>query len=55
MEPRGQSTTLKESRSKARRGCAHWGQVEPSAQLRLSPLACNPLIVGALPHTESSG
>ena len=23
-------------------GCAHWGQAEPSAQLRLSPLACNP-------------
>lgn len=36
-------------------GCAHWGQVEPSAQLRLSPLACNPAFVVPLPHNETCG
>ena len=34
-------------------GCARWGQVEPSAQLRLSPLGANRLIVGPLPHAQS--
>ena len=34
-------------------GCAHWGQVEPSAQLRLSPLGATRLIVGPLPHTQT--
>jgi hypothetical protein len=34
-------------------GCAHWGQMEPSAQLRLSPLGATRLIVGPLPHARS--
>jgi hypothetical protein len=34
-------------------GCAHWGQAEPTAQLRLSPLGTNRLIVGPRPHAQS--